>query len=36
MGVSFILSHEIEDELFRGVLKPIHLLEGISVFTPIS
>ena len=28
MGVSFILSHEIEDELSRGVLKPIHLLEG--------
>jgi DNA-binding transcriptional LysR family regulator len=28
MGVSFILSHEIVDELSRGVLKPIHLLEG--------
>jgi DNA-binding transcriptional LysR family regulator len=28
MGVSFILSHEIEDELSRGVLKPIHLVEG--------
>lgn len=28
MGVSFILSHEIEDELSRGVLKPIQLLEG--------
>jgi len=28
MGISFILSHEIEDELSRGVLKEIHLVEG--------
>ncbi|MGO9567176.1 MAG: LysR family transcriptional regulator [Desulfomonilaceae bacterium] len=28
MGVSFILSHEIEDELSRGVLKQIDLVEG--------
>lgn len=32
MGVSFILSHEIEDELSRGVLKPIQLLEGTIGF----
>ena len=28
MGVSFILSHEIEDELSVSPKKPIHLLEG--------
>ena len=32
MGVSFILSHEIEDELSRGVLKQIDLLEGNIAF----
>ncbi|MGB6067580.1 MAG: LysR family transcriptional regulator [Desulfomonilaceae bacterium] len=32
MGISFILSHEIEDELSRGVLKPIQLLEGTMGF----
>ena len=32
MGVSFILSHEIEDELSRGVLKQINLLEGNIAF----
>lgn len=32
MGVSFILSHEIEDELSRGVLKQINLVEGNIAF----
>lgn len=33
MGVSFILSHEIEKELAEGVLKQINLEEGNIVFT---
>lgn len=32
MGVSFILSHEIGNELAAGILKQIHLLEGSVQF----
>lgn len=32
MGVAFILSHEIQDELGRGLLKRINLLEGSIEF----
>ena len=32
MGVSFILSHEIEMELSSGILKPIALEEGNITF----
>jgi len=32
MGVSFILSHEVEHQLAEGLLKQIHLEEGTIVF----